>query len=119
MAESQRVAGALGICMLVVMAMVADSSAAGVCNTNALYPCLNAIQGSHPPAPTRQCCNVVRSADKNCMCNQLKASSFPAHMVQNGLQLPKKCGRTDLRGFKCGREYIGLCSLSNSSLHIA
>jgi hypothetical protein len=91
--------------VLVVMAcMVAESSAAGVCSPSALYPCLPAIQGARPPAPTRQCCNVVKGVDKNCMCNQLKSSSFPAQMVTNGLNLPKKCGRTDLRGFRCGRE---------------
>jgi len=34
------------MCVLVVMAMVADSTeAAGVCNPDALYPCLRAIQG--------------------------------------------------------------------------
>lgn len=98
-------AALVGICVLVVMAaMVAESDAAGACNLNALYPCVRAIQGARPPAPSKQCCNVVRSVDKNCMCNQLKSSSFPAQMVKNGLQLPKKCGRTDLRGFKCGRK---------------
>lgn len=100
---STRRVGAVSICLLVVMAMVAESSAAGVCDPNALYPCLRAIQGARPPPPTRQCCTVVRRVDKNCMCNQLRSSSFPAQMVSNGLQLPKKCGRTDLRGFRCGR----------------
>ncbi|KAG0589711.1 hypothetical protein KC19_1G041600 [Ceratodon purpureus] len=106
MAGSKRVAAAALVSMmavLVMLAMVTESSAAGVCNPNALYPCLSAIQGARPPAPSRQCCNVVKSVDKNCMCNQLKSASFPAQMVNNGLQLPKKCGRTDLRGFRCGR----------------
>lgn len=107
MAGSKRIAAALvSIGLLVLLAMVAESSAAGVCNPNALYPCLRAIQGARPPAPSTQCCNVVKSVDKNCMCNQLKSSSFPAQMVNNGLQLPKKCGRTDLRGFRCGRECL-------------
>jgi len=105
MAGSKGNIALVGMCVVVVMvAMAAECSAAGVCNANALYPCLRAIQGARPPAPSKQCCNVVRSVDKKCMCNQLKASSFPAQMVTNGLQLPKKCGRTDLRGFKCGRE---------------
>jgi hypothetical protein len=104
---SKRVAGALSIiAVLVVMVtcMVGESSAAGVCNPDALYPCLRAIQGAHPPAPSWQCCEVVKSVDKKCMCTQLKSASFPAQMVHNGLQLPNKCGRTDLRGFHCGRE---------------
>jgi len=49
------------------------------------------------------------------MCRQLKAGSFPAQMVSNALRLPEKCGRSDLRGFKCGRELtllhvIEICS---------
>lgn len=94
---------AVSVCLLVVMAMVAESSAAGVCDPNALYPCLRAIQGARPPPPSAQCCMVVRRANKNCMCAQLRSSSFPAQMVNNGLRLPKKCGRTDLGGFRCGR----------------
>ena len=115
MAGFKCVAAALvSIGVLVVMALVAESSAAGVCNPNALYPCLGAIRGARPAWPSRQCCNVVKSVDKTCMCNQLKSASFPAQMVSNGLRLPKKCGRTDLRGFRCGREFF-LHSLSKSS----
>jgi hypothetical protein len=60
---------------------------------------------------------VVKSVDKNCMCHQLKSSSFPTLMVTNGLQLPKKCGRTDLQGFRCGREYQFPCPFVSSSFH--
>jgi hypothetical protein len=109
------------VVVVVMMAMVTESSAAGVCNPNALYPCMSAIEGAHPPAPSRQCCNVVKSVDKNCMCNQLKSASFPAQMVTNGLHLPNKCGRTDLRGFRCGRKScfppICPCSPSKDSQH--
>ena len=114
MAGSKRIAPALAmsIALVVVMAMVAEASAAhdaghdagSVCDPNSLYPCLAAIEGARPPAPSRQCCRVVQSVDKTCMCNQLKSSLFPAQMVHNGLELPKKCGRTDMRGFRCGRE---------------
>ena len=105
MAGSKPIAAALVMVGLVVaMAMVAE--AGGVCDPNALYPCLPAIHGAHPPAPSRQCCRVVQTVDKTCMCNQLKSSSFPAQMVHNGLQLPNKCGRTDLRGFRCGRQCL-------------
>jgi hypothetical protein len=99
MAGSKRMAGAalaVSIGLLVVLAMAAESGAARVCNPDALYPCLPAIRGARPPAPSRQCCSVVKSVDKTCMCNQLKALSFPSQMVHNGLQLPNKCGCTDL-----------------------
>ena len=110
MAGSKHLAAALvTIGMLVLMAMVAESSAAGVCNPNALYPCLGAIQGARPAWPSRQCCNVMKSVDKACMCNQFKSASFPTQMAKNGLQLPKKCGRTNLRGFRCGRECLIPC----------
>lgn len=110
MAPGLKHIAAASFCVLVVLAMVTESaSAAGVCNPNTLLPCLSAIQGARPPPPSARCCNVVRAADKNCMCNQLKSASFPAQMVQNGLQLPKKCGRRDLRGFKCGREFLSAC----------
>jgi hypothetical protein len=89
MAGSKRMAGAalaVSIGLLVVLAMAAESGAARVCNPDALYPCLPAIRGAR----------VVKSVDKTCMCNQLKALSFPSQMVHNGLQLPNKCGCTDL-----------------------
>ena len=106
---------AASFCVLVVLAMLTESaSATGVCNPNTLLPCLSAIQGARPPPPSARCCNVVRAADKNCMCNQLKSSSFPAQMVRNGLQLPKKCGRWDLRGFKCGREFLAAVTFIRS-----
>ena len=110
MAGLKHIAAASFCVLVVLLAMVTESaSAAGVCNPNTLLPCLSAIEGARPPPPSARCCNVVRAADKTCMCNQLKSSSFPAQMVQNGLQLPKKCGRGDLRGFKCGREFFSAC----------
>jgi hypothetical protein len=126
MAGGSKGVAAAAVLVLVVMAMVAEYSsveAVGVCNPNALYACMSAVQGTRPPAPSQQCCNVVRSVDKNCMCNQLKSASFPAQMVNNGLQLPKKCGRTDLRGFKCGRECAhsvpSILNISTHSLRLA
>ena len=128
MAGLKRIAAALAMSIalqVVVMAMVAEASVAhgnvdaghhagqdagSGCDPNALYPCLAAIEGARPPAPSRQCCRVVQSVDKTCMCNQLKSSSFPEQMVHNGLELPKKCGRTDLRGFRCGRECSAISS---------
>ena len=87
----------------VVLAMVAETHA-DTCNANSLVPCLAAIEGANPPWPSRACCNVVRAADKNC--NQLRSSSLPAQLVKNGLKVPNKWGRTDLRGYKCGREWL-------------
>jgi hypothetical protein len=107
MAGSKGVALSIIGVLVVVAMVVGEASAAGkVCDPDALYPCLRAIQGAHPPGPSRECCHVVMSVDKNCMCSQLKSASFPAQMVHNGLQLPKKCGRTDLRGFHCGRKSL-------------
>lgn len=104
MARFSRVLAVI-MCVLVAFTFMAESiGATGICNPNSLLPCLSAIQGAHPRPPSALCCNVVRTADKNCMCKQLKSSSFPAQMVHNAIQLPKKCGRRDLRGFKCGRE---------------
>jgi hypothetical protein len=47
---------------------------------------------------------VVKTVDKNCLCAQLKSGSYPKQMVENALLLPKKCGRTNLAGFRCGGE---------------
>ncbi|KAH8951099.1 hypothetical protein BDL97_09G008500 [Sphagnum fallax] len=57
---------------------------------------------AHPRVPSASCCKVVKTVDKNCLCAQLKSGSYPKQMVENALLLPKKCGRTNLAGFRCG-----------------
>ncbi|CAM6060992.1 unnamed protein product [Sphagnum tenellum] len=89
---------AIGLCLLVVMASLATETEAVTCNLYSLMPCLSAVEGAHPRAPSASCCNVVKTVDKNCLCAQLKSGSYPKQMVENALLLPKKCGRTNLAG---------------------
>ncbi|CAK9237327.1 hypothetical protein BDL97_09G008200 [Sphagnum fallax] len=93
---------AFGLCVLVVMASLAAETDAATCNLYSLMPCLSAVEGAHPRAPSASCCKVVKTVDKNCLCAQLKSGSYPKQMVENALLLPKKCGRTNLAGFRCG-----------------
>ncbi|KAH9553159.1 hypothetical protein CY35_09G104400 [Sphagnum magellanicum] len=93
---------AIGLCLLVVMASLATETEAATCNLYSLMPCLSAVEGARPPAPSSSCCKVVKTVDKNCLCAQLKSGSYPKQMVENALLLPKKCGRTNLAGFRCG-----------------
>ncbi|CAM6011482.1 unnamed protein product [Sphagnum balticum] len=93
---------AIGLCLLVVMASLATETEAATCNLYSLMPCLSAVEGARPRAPSASCCKVVKTVDKNCLCAQLKSGSYPKQMVENALLLPKKCGRTNLAGFRCG-----------------
>ncbi|KAH9553158.1 hypothetical protein CY35_09G104300 [Sphagnum magellanicum] len=93
---------AFGLCLLVVMASLPAETDATTCNLYSLMPCLSAVEGARPPAPSASCCKVVKTVDKNCLCAQLKSGSYPKQMVENALLLPKKCGRTNLAGFRCG-----------------
>jgi hypothetical protein len=110
---------AFGLCVLVVMASLAAETDAATCNLYSLMPCLSAVEGAHPRAPSASCCKVVKTVDKNCLCAQLKSGSYPKQMVENALLLPKKCGRTNLAGFRCGgkRRNNNSCSLSPSPRH--
>jgi hypothetical protein len=96
---------ALGLCLLVMMAMAADKANATTCNLASLMPCLPAVEGAHPRA-SASCCRVVQTVDKNCLCAQLKSGTYPKQMIEKALLLPKKCKRTNLAGFRCGGEYL-------------
>ncbi len=100
---------AIGLCLLVVMASLAIETEAATCNLYSLMPCLSAVEGARPRAPSASCCKVVKTVDKNCLCAQLKSGSYPKQMVENALLLPKKCGRTNLAGFRCGGKW-NFCS---------
>ncbi|CAK9882006.1 unnamed protein product [Sphagnum jensenii] len=97
---------ALGLCLLVMMAMAADKANATTCNLASLMPCLPAVEGAHPRAPSASCCRIVQTVDKNWLCAQLKSGTYPKQMIENALLLPKKCKRTNLAGFRCGGEYL-------------
>jgi len=97
---------ALGLCLLVMMAMAADQANAATCNLASLMPCLSAVEGAHPRAPSASCCRVVQTVDKKCLCAQLKSGTYPQQMIENALLLPKKCKPTNLAGFRCGGEYL-------------
>ncbi|XP_022717665.1 putative lipid-transfer protein DIR1 [Durio zibethinus] len=53
--------------------------------------CRPAVTGKNPPAPTKECCSLIKHASLTCLCNFKDA--LPALNIDpaNAFALPKKC----------------------------
>ena len=98
---------AMGICVMLVLAFAAEVNAQ--CSLSALAPCYGAVQGAYPPRPNGgrngACCRAVMVANPACLCSQMQQGRYPQNMIRNAFAMPRVCGRTNLRGYKCGSEY--------------
>jgi hypothetical protein len=102
---------AMGICVMLVIAFAADVNAQ--CSLSALAPCYGAVQGAYPPRPNGgrngACCRAVMVANPACLCSQMQQGRYPQNMIRNAFAMPRVCGRTNLRGYKCGSKCIYSC----------
>ena len=99
---------AMSICVLLVLGFAAEVNAQ--CSLSALAPCYGAVQGAYPPRPkggrNGACCRAVMVANPACLCSQMQQGRYPQNMIRNAFAMPRVCGRTNLRGYKCGSKYI-------------
>ena len=99
---------AMAICVMLVFASAAEVNAQ--CSLSALAPCYGAVQGAYPPRPNGgrngACCRAVMVANPACLCSQMQQGRYPQSMIRNAFAMPRVCGRTNLRGYKCGSKYI-------------
>ena len=102
--ESSKRFVAMGICVLLVLAFAAEVNAQ--CSLSALAPCYGAVQGAYPPRPNGgrngACCRAVMTANPACLCSQMQQGRYPQNMIRNAFAMPRVCGRTNLKGYKCG-----------------
>jgi hypothetical protein len=102
---------AMGICVMLVIAFAAEVNAQ--CSLSALAPCYGAVQGAYPPRPNGgrngACCRAVMVANPACLCSQMQQGRYPQNMIRNAFAMPRVCGRTNLRGYKCGSKCIYSC----------
>ena len=95
---------AMGICALLLFAFAAEVNAQ--CSLSALAPCYGAVQGAYPPRPNGgrngACCRAVMTANPACLCSQMQQGRYPQNMIKNAFAMPRVCGRTNLKGYKCG-----------------
>ncbi|KAF5781208.1 putative lipid-transfer protein DIR1 [Helianthus annuus] len=81
-------------CLLTITLIVSVSCTNTVCNVplTDLMECLPAITGARPPAPTRQCCKVIRRVDLPCLCRyKPQLAKFGAN-PEAAMAVPKRCG---------------------------
>ena len=99
---------AMAICVMLAFAFAAEVNAQ--CSLSALAPCYGAVQGAYPPRPNGgrngACCRAVMVANPACLCSQMQQGRYPQNMIRNAFAMPRVCGRTNLRGYKCGSKYI-------------
>ena len=95
---------AMGICVVLLFAFAAEVNAQ--CSLSALAPCYGAVQGAYPPRPNGgrngACCRAVMTANPACLCSQMQQGRYPQNMIRNAFAMPRVCGRTNLKGYKCG-----------------
>ena len=112
---------AMGICVMLVMAFAAEVNAQ--CSLSALAPCYGAVQGAYPPRPNGgrngACCRAVMVANPACLCSQMQQGRYPQNMIRNAFAMPRVCGRTNLRGYKCGSKCLYSCPSVQASLRVS
>ncbi|OAE25575.1 hypothetical protein AXG93_3444s1100 [Marchantia polymorpha subsp. ruderalis] len=71
-----------------------------------LLPCLAAITGSKPPAPTSQCCKIVVTLSEVCICALLSVPTTGFDInVPVAMTLPTLCQKPLPKGFSCAAGY--------------
>ena len=112
---------AMGICVMLVMAFASEVNAQ--CSLSALAPCYGAVQGAYPPRPNGgrngACCRAVMVANPGCLCSQMQQGRYPQNMIRNAFAMPRVCGRTNLRGYKCGSKCLYSCPSVQASLRVS
>ena len=112
---------AMSICVLVVVGFAAEVNAQ--CSLSALAPCYGAVQGAYPPRPkggrNGACCRAVMVANPACLCSQMQQGRYPQNMIRNAFAMPRVCGRTNLKGYKCGSKCELLISMYYALLSLA
>ncbi|XVE50757.1 hypothetical protein DITRI_Ditri01bG0188900 [Diplodiscus trichospermus] len=78
---------------ILLVAMVEGGKEQNICNIpfSKLNLCRPAVTGKYPPAPTKQCCGLIKHANLTCLCNFKDVlPAFDINPTQ-AFALPKKC----------------------------
>ncbi|KAJ7551694.1 hypothetical protein O6H91_06G025000 [Diphasiastrum complanatum] len=89
--------------LMILQVSTLGGARADVCDSMMaqLLPCLPAVLGAHPFAPTSSCCTAVRSVDSRCVCSSAYGRLIQGLNTKVAAGLPKKCGRVVPKNYVC------------------